>query len=308
MTLDVALHTNEGLFAGMEDSFFDSDAPPNRRFEIADDLWVEKLNDELVKIIFESCDPPGLFPRDPKQQFDQLYTFVREVPPEDTTYVWDGDGRLQTCVVLSRLVRPTSVAFRYSARIISHQEVVPGPVRGSSAHAFVTPGYRHDWLSQSDLATLRILLRQYSPARLPERVQRALWYHEYAAWTYYSTVRWTLVCTALEALVHTDRLGSTQQFRTRVPQLARSVGILNFSEQDAGAAYDLRSRLAHGQGLRSLAPTDLTLYEQLETILRSAVKLSIEDANFAEAFAKEDNIRGRWPIKLAQPQRRKKLR
>ena len=35
----------------------------------------------------------------------------------------------------------------------------------------------------------------------PQRVSRALWYYDYAQKTYYADLRWTMIATALEALI-----------------------------------------------------------------------------------------------------------
>lgn len=144
--------------------------------------------------------------------------------------------------------------------------------------------------------------------KLPRRIHNVLWHHEYACRTYFLDYRWTLICTGLEALLHTDRKDSTRQFRRRVPGLASDLGI-NISETDAYEAYDLRSRLAHGVSFLSTGTTQgpsasqLLLYDRLEDDLRSAVLRGMRDESFGDIFSDDDHIRSRWPISPSHPKR-----
>lgn len=300
MIRDVVIHTNEGL-AEAPPELLDSNPPITGRVQIADDMWVGMVDHALAEAIIDSCDAPGRFVSQPVREFGQLYAFVRETAGEDRDWKWDHDARLQTCIALSRIVHPTSVSFRYAVRLMlaadgTVETIVPGPVRGQGAEAYVSPGPCRNWLIDADLEGLKELLAQYAAALLPERVRRALWYHEFAARTYYADVRWTLVTTAIEALVHTDRNSSTRQFIKRASRLAGDLGVTAFAEQDAGDAYDLRSALAHGQGCADLEKAKLALYERMETLLRACLRRCIQDPNFAAAFATDDTIRSRWPV------------
>jgi hypothetical protein len=207
------------------------------------------------------------------------------------------------CVALSRLVHPTSISFRYAARIICAdnekvEEIVPGPVTGHGADANVpTEGHR-DWLITGDLDALKLLVHHLPLSHLPPRVWRALWYHEYAARTRHIDVRWTFIATALEALVHTDRPNSTRQFVERVSRLALDLGSCEFTEDDAAAAYDCRSSLSHGQGLSGLTREKQQLYERMDAVLRQALMRSIQEPEFAKTFATDGAIRSRWPLAI----------
>jgi len=245
------------------------------------------------------------------RQYDQLHTFLREPVPEGATYAWDFDQRLRSCLALSRLVHPTSVSLEYSARIFYDdrgrvKEVCPGPVKGRAAGAYVLPEWR-DWLIDSELEQLRKLLASTPWTALPDRLRRALWHHELASAQSELDVRWTLICTALEALVHTDRLKSTKQFTTRLPLLAIEVGISGFSASDAERTYEYRSRLAHGGTLADVrrgtpahvAMETIPLYRMMEDILREALKKSLIDPEYAAIFNNDDAIRSHWPLDLS---------
>ncbi len=269
-------------------------------------MWVGKLEGKLAATIMDTCEPKAVGMPSPVRQFGQLYSFVRE-PVYDDMHRWDRDNVLASVIGLSRLIHPTSVGFYYAARLgygvtesaeVDH--IVPADIRGISKQAFLSPRRTRDWLTDTEAAILRELL----PALrhdLPRRIHNALWHHEYASRTYYLDHRWTLVCTGLEALVHTDRHPSTAQFSRRVSQLASEFGI-DIPEPRANEAYDLRSQLAHGVSFLSTntsqgpSPAQLELYDRLEDTLRMTVLRGMRDRAFGDLFRDDAQIRKRWPI------------
>jgi hypothetical protein len=86
-------------------------------------------------------------------------------------------------------------------------------------------------------------------------------------------VRWTVIATALESLLHTDHKRSTKQFVDRVTALATRLKV-GFSPQDAKDAYDKRSSLAHGQKLDTTDDTTTALYCRMEEVLTNGASLS----------------------------------
>ena len=294
---DVVIHTNDYC----QPHHLLTQPPYQGRFQLAADLWVGMLDDQFADMVIDGCDPPGLWVQKPPRLFGQLCAYVRESVPAEKMYEWDADNRLLTCVALSRLVHPTSISFKYAAQIVygsngKVKEVVPGPVKGHGADASPPTDDDRDWLIDSDLEILKELVQHLPSANIPPRVWRAFWNHEFAARTQYADVRCTIITTALEALIHTDRLKSTRQFTERVPQLGADLGVANFSMDDAGTAYELRSRLSHGQGLATFTQAERQIYERMETILRAAIMRAILDNQFAQVFATDDVIRNRWPL------------
>jgi len=110
--------------------------------------------------------------------------------------------------------------------------VFPGQITGISIDACLSTAHKRDWLTEADAGVLKDLMVQSAiPASaFPARVSRAFWYYEYAIRTYYADLRWTLICTALEALVHTGKHDSTRHFRKRVPLLASEASALAKSD------------------------------------------------------------------------------
>ena len=297
---DVVIHTNEGLFLGSRSPVESIPLLPPR-FDLAADLWIGRLDDGIAEMVLDSCDPPGYGLNKPVRQFGQLYAYVREPAPPQPAEKWDSDSRLQTCVALSRLVHPTLISFRYAARILYDSDatvwqIIPGPVTGHRADAWVATEGHRDWLTPRELDELKELVTHMPLSHLPPRVWRAFWYHEFASRTRYVDVKWTLISTALEALVHTDRSRSTAQFTVRVPGLAAELKGCDFSKADAETAYEVRSQLSHGQGLENLEDNARRVYQRMEIVLRGVLVRAIQDAEFAQVFALEEEIRSRWPL------------
>ena len=299
---DVVLHTNAGIFGQQE--LMDRFPPISERIDLSDRVWIGPLDGETAKLVIETCEPKVFGMPEPVIQFAQLYCFVRELPTDSNVYHWDDDNELSAIVGLSRLVHPTTVGFEYAARLAQGpdgvKEIFPGEMAGVSKQAFLSPNRIRNWLTTDEVIIMRELvpiLRQM----LPRRVHNALWHHEYAARTYYLDYRWTLVCTGLEALLHTDRFANTLQFTVRVPLLASEFGI-TISETEARDAYDLRSQLAHGASFLATAtmpaPTSvqLRLYDRLEDTLRAAVLRGMRDSSFGDIFRDDAEIRKRWPL------------
>ena len=274
--------------------------PIQRRMQIDSDIYIEEINRELAEMVQNACEPSGYGPAHPRRP--QVYSFVRDNAPEEPHYKWDSDERLQICMALSRLVHPTSISSRYSARVYSDNNEVrniePGPIFDFGADAWIANDDVRNWMTEDEASQLRNLFSSYysSLETLPPRVKSAIWYLEYAFRTYYLDVRWPLLCIGFESLIHTDRIKSTRQFSKRVSKLAEEIQTENLNEQRAEEAYELRSALAHGQLLRDLDDYKAELYEILETVLREVLKKAILDTSFSVIFSSPDIIREKWPV------------
>jgi|SRR5712664_2395830 len=275
--------------------------PPEKRFQLTSDLYIEKLDSVASNIVIEFGIPTGYEVMKPFRQYAQFYAFVRQLPESARIHEFDGDQRLQNAVALSRLVRPTSISFRHAARLHYRDDgtlksAYPAWLTGVDPDSWLAPeeNYR-DWLIEAEMKQLKSLLNASPLSALPVRLSRALWYHEYASRTYYGEIRWITVCVALESMLHTSRGFSTRQFVERLPLLASSLGV-SFTAQEAETAYDMRSRLSHGGATGKLAPSEEQLYKKLELVLRTALKEAILNPTFAVTFTDENTIRSKWPI------------
>jgi hypothetical protein len=299
---DVAIHTNSGIFGNEEET---RKFPPiQQRIDLSKDIWLGRLDSETARLVMDTCEPRVFGAPLPVRQFAQLYSFVRELPEQADLYRWDDDNELTAVVGLSRLIHPTFIGFAYAARVGYEadgvKQIFPAQIKGINTEAFLSPNRKRDWLTDAEASQLGGLV-PFLQQQLPKRLHNALWHHEYASRTYFLDHRWTLVCTGLEALLHTDRTRNTAQFTRRVPALAAELGV-SISEAEAVEGYDLRSRLAHGVSFLSTGtgqgPTtsQLQLYDRLEDTLRTAVLRGMQDKSFGDIFSDEAQIRKRWPI------------
>ncbi len=172
-------------------------------------------------------------------------------------------------------------------------QCIPIFLEGHPTGAWVADRDGRDWLTDGDAAELEKLVGKM-PLAIPARISRALWYNELTARNYYSDVRWVLIATALESLIHTSRNGSGHQFRTRTAKMAVAVGLPAFTEAEARSFYDLRSHLAHGQETGQLSPANYALYRLGEDVLRKVIAKAILETPFAATFADGAAIEGNW--------------
>jgi hypothetical protein len=280
------------------------------RFQITDDIWMERFDAELGKKIRIACDPAHYNVSDAGYD-NHLYAFVRRVPDGERTK-YEGVSVLAGLIALSRLVHPTSTGYRYCARIFRHGDPssIIEAVRffGVSPDVSLIDGSR-DWLSAADGQTL-LKLAPWLTATMHHRIHRAYWNHETALRSYYLDVKWVLAVSAFEALMNTGENKSRLQFVERVGQLAHYFGD-NIPEQELHDAYTLRSELAHAQKflfqLVDVLPQEeyVPLYAKLESLLRKALLTCLLDPTFGDRFRDVPSVDAQWPVSFPTTRPRK---
>lgn len=219
------------------------------RFELSDDIWIERLDEQFAKHIQKACEPPHYNISDVGHD-RHLYAFVRRAPEVEKSN-HEGIAEVYAAITLSRLVHPTSIGDRYCAKVfhfgLPDSAIQALTLRGRGNDVFLANNWR-DWLSVSDGEELRKLM-VWVPRSKPmhTRVHRAYWNHEYAMRTYDLDARWTLVLSGLEALINVGERDCARQFRGRVQQLAQECQI-DLTEDELRSAYKLRSKLVHAAG------------------------------------------------------------
>lgn len=261
---------------------------------IYEDLYIGPLRD-LRGQIYDACQPKGMNWVEPTRNFPIEYGIYRCQASSERRWIWDPDQRLQTCLMLSRLVRPTSIGVRYAARLIydpenSLIEIAPANISGTGTKAWVVDESRN-WLRDSDIPPLRTLLQCFDSAVLSSRVSRAFWHFEHGCRNAWIDARWPIMTIALEALVHTDRYHSTRQFVERISALAERIDGLDVSEDELSEIYNRRSELAHGQGLGLLDNETRALYLRMEEVLRRILETIVLDPDVAAIFENTNTIR-----------------
>ena len=295
---DVVIKTNDS-FNQAPIGIPEKGSRPNfpTQIDLADSLWVGRLPSDLSREIIKAC-WPACYPKQLEILFGQLYSFVRELP-SNPPEKWDEDKRLQECVGLSKLIYPASIDFRFAARVVREgkklKKIIPidDPARG---YAFVKE--KRSWHTESDLHGLKELMGAWvsNSGSLSERVKRAFWFHEYASREYYIDIRWTFIVTALEALINTEKEQVSKQFKERIPQLCKLLGIPELSKEEAARAYTLRSTMLHGKSINTLDSNDKELYLKIEEILRETVKQAILNQETAQIFKDAQTVKEKLPV------------
>jgi hypothetical protein len=304
----VVLHIGTGPSASTEKSGSPLVVRNGRnRFVLRDDIWIERLDEQLAKNIQHACQPPN-YGMDDADYDRHLYAFVRRVPNiEKSSY--EGMADLHAVIALSRLVNPTSTGDRYCAQVLGWFGARKSPIRaiqyrGISPDVSLATKPR-DWLSIKDGEVLRMLVPCLSK-KMHDRVHRAYWNHEYAMRSYYLDARWPLVVSGLEALVNVEEREVTRQFCDRVRQLAEEFHV-NLKDADLRVAYKLRSKLVHAEsflsGMHNILPKSehSPLYERLELLLRETVKRCLLDETFGNFFRNDAAVEKRWPLHPLSP-------
>jgi hypothetical protein len=273
------------------------------RFQLRDDIWIERLDESTAKNIQQACEPAHY--KINKDIYDRhLYAFVMQVPDRQETR-HDGVDILHSVVALSRLVNPTSTGDRFCAQVMHFglKDSAVFAIQYVGACPDVTLGSNsQDWLSGEDGETLRGLMPWAAKDKLMnDRIHRAFWNHEYAMRSYYIDVRWMFVVAGLEALINVDKRNNAKQFCVRVAQLAEYLRI-NVTPKELQSAYDMRSKLVHAQsflyGLDGILPRAEhdPLYEKLELILRDTVRTGLLDQIFGMSFKDDASVSARWKL------------
>jgi hypothetical protein len=177
-------------------------------FEFGDRLWLCRMPEELRDAVYKACEPPGEPIQRTHRQYGQMYTaalFMGPMLPGLITS-WDGYGHITKFVTLSQLIHPTMIGFANTAVLTFNadgefEQATPGPCRGITEHAFTVPDIRN-WLSQSECEFIKHLLHNSDIGKLPDRVARAHWSVQHAAYQYFFEVKTLLIASGLEALVH----------------------------------------------------------------------------------------------------------
>lgn len=280
-----------------------------------------RLTQELVEHeaeeIMDACEPRGKDFK-PTRQFGCQYAFVREFPADEYTSSyshWDHDDALLATFTLSRLILDNAYSTEYAARLVEfadgHIQIIPGPVNLEGALAYRAHSGR-DWLDAAEAAELAALLDCYwqREAQVGERIGNAIWLVEQSSRRKYDFEALLSIVAGLEALLNTGPRQNTKQFKQRVPDMARELGVSGLSRSMAGRLYEQRSIAAHGRRLRlgSPRPDDpapnygapetraIRELALVQDVLRAAVRTCIEDPVFAENFADETAVRAKWPL------------
>lgn len=263
-------------------------------------IEITRIDHRLAERIMDACQPSGLSHR--TRQFGPAYAYVHTALTWTGSRLWgDAGSRLGEVTALGRLLHPTCDGFEYAAALWwddnADPVIVPGPpVVGPLRHMFVFDGSQRSWLTAAEVECLPGLYRAFRRAKLPDRVRRALWQHEYAASVYWPHIRGAAMVVALEALLSTSRRDVSWQFYKRGALMASEVGV-DLSEGDLEFAYDARSATIHGgRPVFDSESKPTRVFDLLQRLVGRLVTRAIRDTQFAAVFDDPEQINQRWPV------------
>lgn len=276
-----------------------------------EDVSLGPLSHELEEAVLDAC-APAHENFHPVRQFGCPYGLVREVASDAARGGpnYDPDGKLFQCMALSRLVHPNSLSEPYSARI----KIWENGARQIVAHsrhtwpmwAFVAHE-ELNWLNPSDAPAIGQLVAAFRAAPRPKRLTAALWYLEYAFRSYYVDIRWPLLATAVESLVHIDGemhptkpklfAGSTKVFVDRLLGIGQLDPALALNEAQLRTLYAHRSKLTHGQPIAKLPAAAKQDYDLFEGLVRGITRKALIDPAFQSIFASDAALQTALPLR-----------
>ena len=270
---------------------------------LTNELQIVRLSRAEVEEYQRACHPANLNFR-PVYNASQRYSFVRH--PAPTTkggHNWDPDALIQRTLALSRYIVINAHCTEFAARRIEGLTAAGPEIVALDPdlrfYAFRVPTGERDWLTHDDAEALGRLARAYLDVsgELPRRVQRAMWLCEWSFRMQYTELAIGHVVAALEALLKTDRHGATQQFKRRVPRLARAVGIRGVTARRAERFYNARSRAVHGLGVPVTMVTPATTeLVAMQRLLATALRTAIEDPSFRRTLRSAPSVRHSYPV------------
>lgn len=269
---------------------------PKENFVLGDGFWVGSLpNGIRSNLVFDACAPAGMN-FNPVRQYGMRYAFCRRVRPDRTNYYdWDSQSWLGRTIVLSRLIRPTTIGTDLSARLyFEGQElktIVPGPTQSLGARAWVIAKEDwRDWLSVSELEQLRQLLITYNLTP-PDRVRHARKHIDSVFHAFYMDQRCASLVTSFESLLKVSDYGSTKQFASKAPRLAEMLGH-ELTGAEAETLYKDRSAFVHGSpvSFSDLSDELIEKYNRFERVLRLALLRASTEPDFAQLFSSAEAV------------------
>lgn len=289
---------------GRPEEYFDGS------LRITEELWLADFDVDFARAVLDACSSAGSN-FSPTRQYGAPYGFVRASAPapRGRELHFDNDNRLFACVAMSRLVQPTSAGYQYSARIREwkngYRQIIPYRPHHLNPYAYVND-VRQDWLIPSDVPEIAAVVNAYYTQKPPRRVLNALWHLETVFRNYYIEVRWPLVVTGLESLIHiagerdsrnaSRYAGSTRVFVQRLIGIGKARPSIAVSEAALREIYDRRSTLAHGLTFGTMNEPDKGLYKLAEDLLRNILRNALLDRSFADTFASDSAVQAAYPL------------
>lgn len=286
------------------------------RLALDSHLWVGHYR--YWKQIMDACEPAGYSRANvtkahrwqPTRQFAAYYSIVNTNPHNPREPVWDTDVTIRRAVMLSRLVFPTATGLEYAARSKLNEQgelekVIPFPGQLAYTVTDLDQKLQRHCLKKDEWLDVSNLLKRWQVRQIncSERIKRALWYNEKAAFESQFADRVELLVRTAECLWGPDWNGGGRgaPFRAGLVRLADYFK-LQLDLTQADEFWTLRARVTHGRGFPRSERLRVDegeedewrkrtlLYGTVEEVLRRTLRHTIEDDSFAAVFESGETV------------------
>jgi hypothetical protein len=286
-----------------------------RTAHIGDGIHIAELNADWLESVRVQC--PKVVAREQLEiQSPYTHRFYYEPgnPSQDFSNVTSKEQQpILRAVVLSRLVKPTSIAYsnvwiKSTCEKGGEFKHFGEPFVGASSVAYGLPEHHYNTIDENDskeMARLWDSLTFFLDDRNEptyRRIVRALKWFEYAHTIYFAELRYPIIHAALEAMICTTHRHNKAQITQRLPILVPSI-----SPVQASRIYSLccdfkhaaAAMLRHSLDSNSIAPADEERIEcvgLLHGAVRTLLVKSLRERTFADTLANVDLLDEAYPI------------
>jgi len=290
---------------------------PVTKAYIGSGIFVEMLSEEWLRDVRNQC--PRIQARE-QIEWNGQYThrFFSECKPEaktsnDDLGVQKEKELIRKAIVLSRLVKPTAIAYdsvwvtsRYSEKEVKHYH--HNQVMNNLNVAFVIPGFE-DWntITTENAQQMGQLwdsfLFLFDNELRYRRVVRAIKTSEIACSVYFAEMCHTIMHAALESLICTHYRHNKAQVTQRLPQLVPFI-----RPDEAESIYKLCAGFKHAAEAMLQDPSSISgnlaagdqervnAVRLLRQALRDLLVRALTDRAFADLLSDKDLLRRSYPV------------
>lgn len=284
---------------------------------IGDGVHIERVNPEWLEGVRRQC--PKVAAREHLEMqgrtpyTHRFYYHPKKPSPDLYTITSEEQQPLLRAVVLSRLVKPTSIAYsnvwvKSSYKDNGNIAHFSEPFVGASSVVYGLPEHEWNTINDNDAAemarlwgSLSFLLDDQNEPRY-RRIVRALKWFEYAHTIYFAELRYPIIHAALESMICTTSRHNRAQITQRLPALVPSI-----TKEQASRIYFLccdfkhaaASLLRYSLDSNSIVPADqerIKCVSVLHRAVRTLLVKSLEDRTFADLLANVDLLNKAHPV------------
>jgi hypothetical protein len=285
-----------------------------RAAHIGDGVYIEQLDSNWLERVRIQC--PKVTAREQleiQNPYTHRFYYEPTSPSQDHFNVTSKEQQpILRAVVLSRLVKPTSIAYsnvwiKSAHNTIGEVKHFSEPFVGASSVAYGLPEHEWNTINENDASEMAPLWDSLSffldDANEPNyrRIVRALKWFEFAHAIYFAELRFPIIHSALESLICTTHSHNKAQVTQRLPALIPFISSAQASDIYALCCdfkHAATAMLQHSVDASSITPADQKRIEcvgLLHKAVRTLLLRSLRERAFADILADVDLLTTKYP-------------